>query len=213
VWRWTAPHPEWHGQHEWTHEVASFALASESTLVLVDPLLSADADAAEATVDCLDDLARSAAAVAIFVTVPYHVRSSEELRERFDASLHGHPACAKRLRRASALADVTAGELPADAQAIRIGNPQRQETPLYFPEHRALAFGDTIVGVDGEARVWEKLDNERRERWYRERFLPSLRPVLDVDAELLLFTHGPPVLTGGRDVLERGLAAPPWHYR
>ena len=51
VWRWTARHPEWHGQHEWTHEVASFALASESTLVLVDPLLSADADAAEATVE------------------------------------------------------------------------------------------------------------------------------------------------------------------
>jgi len=213
VWRWTARHPEWHGQHPWTHEVAGFALESDDALVLVDPLLPAGTDAAAATLDRLDELAHAARAVAIFVTIPYHVRSSEELRERFDATLHGHPACARRLRRPDVLADVTGGSLPAGADAIRIGSPLRQETPLFFPEHRALAFGDAVVGVDGEARVWETVGKPSRARWYRDRFVPSLRPLLEVDAELLLFTHGPPVLRGGREALERGLAAPPWHYR
>jgi len=193
--------------------VVAWALASPETLVLVDPQLPADEAAAETTRAWLDGLAGAARSVAIFATIPYHVRSSEELCERLGASLHGHPACAKRLRRSEALRDVRDGDLPAGAQAIAIGNPRRQETPLFFPERRALAFGDAIVGVDGEARVWEVLGNASRERWYRERFLPSLRPLLDVDADLLLFTHGPPVLGGGRDALERGLAAPPWHYR
>ena len=39
--------------------------------------------------------------LAILITIPYHVRSSEELWRRYrkdaETTIHGHPACAKRL--------------------------------------------------------------------------------------------------------------------
>jgi hypothetical protein len=218
--RWTAPHPEWwNASVPWTQEVASFALAGGDELVLVDPLLPREGDEREGVLAELDGLAAEAGAVAILVTIPYHVRSSEELHARYAAqgpvSLHGHPACARRLRDPGILRDVTAPDarLPAGARAFRIGSPVRQETPLYLPVQRALAFGDTVVGVDGELRVWDWLENPRRERWYRERFLPTLRPLLEVDAERVLVTHGPPALEHGRRKLEAALASPPWHYR
>ena len=176
VWRWTAPHPEWRNASvRWTHEVASFALVSRDELVLVDPLLDGDADAAGTTLDALDRLVSSTRALAIVVTIPYHVRSSEQLCERYaggvPVKIYGHPACAKRLRRRELLADITARDaaLPAGARAFRIGSPVRSETPVYFGSHRALAFGDAIVGVDGELRVWEALEDPKRARWYHER--------------------------------------------
>jgi hypothetical protein len=81
--------------------------------------------------------------------------------------------------------------------------------PLYLPSHRALAFGDTVVGVDGQLRIWESPDRGKRP-WYRDRFLPTLRPLLDLDVEHALVTHGPPVIGDGRRELQRALAAPPW---
>ena len=202
----------------WTWEVASFALAGSESLVLVDPLLPAADDAAQEVLTRLDALAASAKEIAIFVTIPYHVRSSEQLLERYAPSqrvtLHAHPAAAKRLRRGTRLADITRGDpLPAAAVAFRIGKPVRFETPVYFPGHAALAFGDAVVGVAGGLRVWESIGDAKRARWYEERFLPTLEPLADLDIESVLVTHGLPVLEDGRRHLERAFANPPWHYR
>jgi hypothetical protein len=219
IWRWTAPHPEWRNQRvPWTWDVASFALAGGDRLVLVDALVPEDEASSGEVLARLDALAEGVGAVSIFITIPYHVRSSEELFERYErthrVTLQGHPAAAKRLRRRDRLEDITANApLPADAVAFRIGKPIRFETPVYLPRHRALAFGDAVVGVEGELRVWDALEDPRRARWYEERFLPTLRPLLEPDAERVLVTHGPPVLEEGRKHLERALAAPPWHYR
>jgi hypothetical protein len=105
--------------------------------------------------------------------------------------------------------------LPGSAEAFAIGSPRRQEMPLWFPSHRALAFGDAAVGVDGTLRVWlwEVADSEKRKAWYQNRFVPSLEPLLQLEAESVLVTHGPPVVGGGREALRQALAADPWHYR
>jgi hypothetical protein len=220
IWRWTAPHPEWRSETvPWTHEVASFALVSEDSLVLIDPLVNADAGDTAATLASLDSLAGRSQKIAILVTIPYHVRSSEQLYERYgdtaQVSLHGHPACAKRLRNPDSLADITSDEavLPAGLRVFRIGDPVRFETPVWLGSHRALAFGDALVGVGGELRVWDSLEGGKRARWYYERFLPTLRPLLLLDTELVLVTHGPPVLRDGRRELEAALERAPWHYR
>jgi hypothetical protein len=219
VWRWTAPHPQWRNASvPWTHDVASFALSLPDELVLVDPLLDADEGVAAAQLERLDQLVSASRSVAIVVTIPYHVRSSEPLYDLYSASvpvsIHGHPACAKRLRKPELLADITAPDAkpPAGARVFRIGSPVRNETPVYFASHHALAFGDAIVGVDGELRVWEVIEGEKRARWYRDRFLPTLRSLLDADAELVLVTHGPAVLGNGKQKLERALTSAPWHY-
>jgi hypothetical protein len=208
IWRWTAPHPEWRPKIEWGQEVASFALAIDETLVLVDPLVP------EEVWPRLDELAEGRAAVASLITIPFHLRSSEDVLARYGAkaSVWGHAAVARKMRDGSALRTIEPGApLPGRAEAFKLG--RRQEMPLWFPSHRALAFGDAVVGVDGTLRVWESIDSEKRMTWYRTRLVPMLEPLLELDADSVLVTHGPPVLSGGREALREALAADPWHYR
>ena len=95
LWRWTARHPAFHPKG--FAEVACFALRDDLGTILVDPLLPED-DAA-----VLRGARRHRRrAVRIVVTVPYHVRSSEALwqryRERYETTIHGHPRCTTRLQ-------------------------------------------------------------------------------------------------------------------
>ena len=104
--------------------------------------------------------------------------------------------------------------LPTGVSAHAIGRPRRQETPLYLPSQRALAFGDAVAEVDSKLRVWStgKVD-DRRARWYRERFNPTLEPLLELEFDCVLVTHGQPVMANGRAELRAALAAPPWYHR
>lgn len=212
IWRWTAPHPEWRPDVEWGREVASFALAVEETLVLIDPLVPDD------VWPRLDELADERRSVAAVTTIPYHVRSSEDVLVRYGAKagVWGHPAAARRMRDPSSLRPIRPGAaLPGRAEAFAIGSPRRQEMPLWFPSRRALAFGDAIVGVDGALRVWlwDALDSAKRRAWYRSRYVPTFEPLLAPETDSVLVTHGPPVVGGGREALREALAADPWHYR
>jgi hypothetical protein len=205
--RWTAPHPEWQPDVEWAREVASFALEVDEMLVLVDPLVPDD------VWPRLDELAAERATVAALITIPFHLRNGEDVLGRYGAkaSLWGHPAVAKKLRDGSSLRPIEPGApLPGKAEAYTIG--RRQEMPLWFPSHRALAFGDAVVGVDGALRVWEDADTATRMAWYRNRLVPRLEPLLALDAATVLVTHGPPVVGGGGEALREALAADPWDY-
>jgi glyoxylase-like metal-dependent hydrolase (beta-lactamase superfamily II) len=214
LWRWTAPHPEWSPEHEWGHEVASFALESSDVLVLVDPQAPPEAPFWTE----LDRLCDRCTALALMVTIPYHVRSSSAIYDRYrgrtSVSVWGHAAARRRLAGLGAPVELVAPgkPLPAGAQAFAIGSPRRQEMPLYFPAHRALAFGDAVVGVEGELRVWETPERGRTP-WYKNRFLPTLRPLLELDIDHVLVTHGPPAIGDGKAQLERALSSAPWHYR
>jgi hypothetical protein len=55
--------------------------------------------------------------------------------------------------------------------------------------------------------------DDKRLRWYRERFAPTLEPLLALPAERILVTHGEPVLDGGASALRAAVAAEPWHHR
>jgi hypothetical protein len=46
--------------------------------------------------------------------------------------------------------------------------------PFELPSHRALAFGDTVLEIDGELRVWETIVSDGRRTRYEQRFLPTL---------------------------------------
>ena len=211
LWRWTARHPEWH-PGRFGAEVASFALDAGSDLLLIDPLLAG----VEAPVlDVLDRLARGHE-VHVLITIGYHVRSGEQLRARYDGGLWGPPNCASRLAEPARLRSLEPGtEGPGGAVAFRIGKPVRGERPLWLPSHRAVAFGDALVTTPaGDLRVWsqERLDDRRR-RFYRDRFAPTLAPLLDLPVERVLVTHGAPVLANGAAALRRALAEPPWTQR
>jgi len=85
---------------------------------------------------------------------------------------------------------------------------------LWLPSHRALVFGDAVVEHGGSLRVWcqDRVDEGVR-RFYRERFNPTLRTLLELDVERVLVTHGEPVLSGGGEALERALDSEPWYHR
>ena len=212
LWRWTARHPEWH-PGEFGAEVGCFAAQAGDTTLLIDPLLPPEPDPVLEVVDAaLRDR------LAILITIPYHVRSSEELWKRYrkdaETTIHGHPACAKRLKNKSGFHAFDIGrELPGSATAHRIGKPRRYETPLHLPSHEALVFGDAVAEWRGKLRVWatDKID-AKVERFYRERFNPTLERLLDLDFDAVLPTHGEPVLENGKRALRNALKAKPWYH-
>ncbi|HUK78750.1 MAG TPA: hypothetical protein VL117_14310 [Thermoleophilia bacterium] len=217
IWRWTARHPQWHTRIEWGHEVASYALIGDG-LVLVDPLLPATGAPGRAEVDrALERLAREASRLDITITIPYHARSAEELflryRDALPTAIWGHRAVARRFTDdATVLSEIEPGGPVGEvATALPIGKPRRYETPLYFPAHRALAFGDAVIGIDGGLRIWQEASTDPL--WHERVFVPTMRPLLDLDVERVLVTHGPAVLHDGRRALADAMAAGAWDYR
>jgi hypothetical protein len=213
LWRWTARHPEWH-PGEFGAEVASFAAQADDTTLLIDPLLPPDPSSVLAVID--ENLGKR---VAILATNPYHVRSAEELWTRYktaaETTIHGHPASAKRLTDRSAFHEIDPGvPLPAGVTAYAIGKPRRHETPLHLPSHKALVFGDAVAESGGRLVVWasEKVD-AKVERFYRERFNPTLEPLLELDFDAVLTTHGQPLMSDGKRALRDALDAKPWYHR
>jgi hypothetical protein len=213
LWRWTARHPEWH-PGEFGAEVASYAARAGDTTLVIDPLLPQDPSSVLAVID--ENLGKR---LAVLITVPYHVRSAEELWKRYkqdaETSIHGHPACAKRLTNRSAFQEIDpAVPLPGGVTAHAIGRPRRHETPLHLPSHRALVFGDAVAENGGRLAVWtsERVD-AKVERFYRERFNPTLEPLLELDFDTVLATHGQPLMSGGKRALRKALDSKPWYHR
>ena len=223
LWTWTCTHPEWH-PGEFGAEVRSWAArGNEGVLLLLDPLLPEQEVERETVLAQLDAEAghRATKAISIQVSVGYHARSSEELWDRYrrgDApvTVHGHDAVRRRLgkRVARDFREIEIGEeMPGGVVPMRIGKPKRQETPLHVKPHSALLFGDAIVTTDDGVRAWAHDPVDAKiEAFYRERFNPTVEPLIELGVERLLMTHGPPVLSDGSRALAEGIAAGPWYH-
>jgi hypothetical protein len=221
LYRWTAPHPDYEPDPEpdspadWAEHVGCVAYEAPDALVLIDPLvpdslwpaLDRLADKAPLAVPTsgsraspairlrrpvdTPDSAEQAGSrrVAVLTTIAFHRRSRDAVAERYGAST----SRAKKT-------------LPNGVETIPIR--RAGETMVWIPEHAALVPGDRILGGrDGGLRL-------SPDSWLR--YLPSgmtgaelreaLRPLLRLPIELVLVSHGEPVLSGGRDALERALA-------
>jgi hypothetical protein len=184
LWRWTAPHPEWEQRREvddpadWAQEVGCVAYATEDSLALIDPLVSDGDD------EVLDELAEGKREVAVLTTIRWHGRSGPELAKRYSAS-------------------TTA---PDGVEPVELAGAA--ETMYWIPEHGALVPGDRLIGdrppglrmcppswlryLDGFTQ-----DDLRRELRAR---------LLDLPIEMVLVSHGEPVLREGRVAVEPALA-------
>jgi glyoxylase-like metal-dependent hydrolase (beta-lactamase superfamily II) len=202
--------------------MTAYALRDGDDTILVDPQSgplrstkgSLVADESEQLLAALDEIVRGR--LRILVTTPFHVRGAELLwrrwRDRHEVTILGHEHCATRLDDRSAFRPWRGGEtLDGGVRAHTTGRPRRAETPFELPSHRAVAFGDTVLEIDGELRVWPRHRNgEGRRVWYEERFRPSLEALTRLDVERVLVTHGEPVLRDGARALAAALARPPW---
>jgi glyoxylase-like metal-dependent hydrolase (beta-lactamase superfamily II) len=208
LWRWTRTHPDWHPAG-FGDEVSSYALRDHEGLVLVDPLLDGEDDPELAALET-----QATGSVRILITMAYHVRSAElirdRLRPRHAVGIYGHASCASRLADTSGFTALAGGETIAGGiRAHAFGSPRRAELPFELPSHRALAFGDVVVETGGgELRVWAQ--GSAKQPWWDERFIPTLRPLAGLDVERVLVTHGAPVLEHGARELAAALERGPW---
>jgi hypothetical protein len=194
LYRWTARHPDAEPEPEpgtpadWGPEVGSVVYEAANALVLVDPLVPADRADLQEELDAL--VAQYGRRVAILTTIQFHRRSRGELAGRYGAST----SRAKKT-------------LPRGVETIPV--KRAGETMVWLPEHGALVPGDRLLGDErGGLRLCP-------ESWLR--YLPremghpelreALRPLLDLPIEMVLVSHGEPVLTGGRAALARALEA------
>jgi hypothetical protein len=208
IWRWTARHPEWH-PGRFGAEVASYALVEPRRTVLVDPLVPAGDEELWSRLDGV-----VAGRVTVLITIGYHVRSSAEVYARYPkTTVWGPRTVARRLADTSSFRELAPGAGPPGVRAFPIGRPRRSELPVLVESHRALAFGDAVVGVGQGLRMWctEPVD-ERREHFYAERFAPTLEPILAEEFDAVLVTHGPAVVRDGRAALRDAIRRPPWYH-
>jgi len=181
LYRWTARHPSWkpgarpESVGDWPHLVASVAVDLGEEVVFVDPLVP------EALWPRLDELV-AGRRVHVLTTVASHRRSAKEVLER-----HGGTT------------DPPAGVVPFAVPA--------RETEYWLPAFRALVVGDRVIG-DGQGGL-----RLCPESWLRGGARPlsvaeladGLRRLLELPVELVLVSHGEPVLAGGREALGRAL--------
>jgi hypothetical protein len=179
IWRWALPHPEWGTT---TQRVSSYVVHTGGDTVLIDPLLD-DTEPLDALVE---------GSVTVAITIPYHVRSAAEAARRWDARIVGHPDLARRgVKVHESAPRVTLHPIP--------GHKERVVQVL-----DALAFGDRVIGAEGGLRIW---DQTHVSAAYRARLNRWLEPLLELDFERVLTTHGEPVLSDGRAALRAALAA------
>jgi glyoxylase-like metal-dependent hydrolase (beta-lactamase superfamily II) len=184
LWRWTGRYEDWKG------EVASVALVSEAEVVLIDPLLAgAQWERLEGG---LGDRQLN-----VLLTIHWHARSAADVAARFPGTrVWAHSRNRAAVARRVPVTDVfRAGDaLPAGLVALE-ARP-RSEVLLWEPRSRALIVGDALLG-DGEKgpglhtcpASWlpESTDLED--------LRAALRPALDLPVELILTSHGAPVLS------------------
>jgi len=225
LWRWTAPHPEWTPASAtpsgWQRTVASVYSEPPAdradALLLVDPQLPApgtpDAERFWAALD--RDVERLDLPLAIVVICPWHARSTADIAERYAPARRVEivvPAAA--MHRLDLKPTRTFGDgddLPGGAVAYAIDGLDPGESALWLPHHRALVFGDAVLGEGGgELRVapvsWAPKDGAAA---YEARFRSSLRRLLDLDPAIVVTAHGDSAARDGRAALAAALDAPP----
>jgi hypothetical protein len=192
LWRWTARHPaaepdpEPESPADWPPDVGCVAYEARDAFVLVDPLLPREREPFLAEMDAR--VRRHGRRVAILTTIHFHRRSREQLAARYRAST-------SRAR---------AG-LPQGVQVIPI--PGAREFMVWLPEVRALIPGDRLLGAPGGLRMCpESWLGYLRNGMTLEGLREALSPLLDLPIELVLVSHGDPVLEGGREAIVRALA-------
>jgi hypothetical protein len=186
LYRWIARHPDWEPDQEpespgdWEPDVGCVAWAAPDGLLLIDPLVS-EWEELDALVE------RHGPAVHVATTLRFHARSRsrEEVLARYDAD----------------------ESLPAGAEAKQI--ERADETMFWLAEPRGLVCGDRLMG-DGRGGVRmcpESWLSYLRGSCTLDQLREGLRPLLELPIEIVVVSHGEPVLSDGHAALERALNA------
>jgi hypothetical protein len=194
LWTWTALHPSWTpeegGPEGWEQEVRSYAYDAGDSLVLFDPLVSPSE---------IQEVA-AGRPVSVLLTCRWHGRSSAELVQQLDATVHAPVASLEELG-VAALPYEQGEDLPGDVEP-QVGG-YSDEATLWLREHAALVVGDVFLGGERGFRV--QPDSWLAEGLTHDELRERLRPLLELPVELVLPTHGDPILEDAHEALEVAL--------
>jgi glyoxylase-like metal-dependent hydrolase (beta-lactamase superfamily II) len=189
LWYWEASHPDWTpgNPEDQGAKVSSYAVDDGERLLLLDPL-ALPPELAELAAD---------RETAIVLTCAWHERDARSLGERLDAAVfvpspeEGEPIKGRQL--------FSPGDrLPVGVEAFPGKDPN--DLVLWVENHRAVAVGDTLIVRRNKLQIpvdWLS------EGVTHEQVVALLRPLLELPAELVLPTHGPPT---DRAALEHALS-------
>ena len=192
LWRWTAAHPEWEHAEHWGPEVGSVYAELPDALVMVDPLVPQDEE--DRFWEALDrDVERVGKPVHVLLTVHWHERSVAAVLDRYKATLWRPEE---------------KGELPAGVHAEVVKGSDWVEALFFLEPHRALIAGDLLIGkAGGGIELPVGWFPKGEQDWAEQELKPELRKRLaELPVELVVVSHGDPVLEDGAAALERALA-------
>lgn len=202
LWRWTAYY------EEWRDTVGCVYYEAPDAVVLIDPLVPAEASEAVRFWKALDlDVARVDVPVHVYITVFWHARSAGEIVRRYSGTLHApsRARAANEKRTGVAPSVFRPGDrLPGGIEAFATG--RSTEVAYWIPEHRALVPGDVLLGADdGGLRLcptsWLPVGVTHA------RLRAALKPLLELPVERVLVSHGDPVTIDAKARLAEALSA------
>jgi glyoxylase-like metal-dependent hydrolase (beta-lactamase superfamily II) len=189
LWRWTARHPAWRPGAGWPDEAGCVYYEAPAITVLVDPLVPAENE--ERFWRALDrDVERVGHPVAVLLTAASHERSAGVVAGRYGAAVWA-PALA---------GSATTEELPAGVEQVALAGSGTGEVAFFLPAASALVVGDILGGTDAGLDVIASAAPGDAE------LLASLERMAALPAELVVPSHGEPVLSGGQTALRGALA-------
>jgi hypothetical protein len=192
VYHWLTPHPKIHLR------VSSYWL--DDVGVLIDPLVPADGG--------LEWFAgRPVQPSAILLTNRHHYRDSGRFVEAFGCTVHCNRAGLHEFSHGEIVEGFDPGDtLAGGVVACAVGGICTDDTALYLPERRAVAFADGLVrgGADAEGPLGFVPDMLMDDPPATKRaLLASFARLLDeLDFDHVLLAHGAPLLGTGRTQLQ-----------
>ena len=193
LWRWTARHPdavddpEPESPADWPPDVGCVACAADGALAVVDPLVPLGEE--EPFWSAMDALVtRHGPRVAVITTIGWHRRSGPELVERYGASTSRAKAA-----------------LPGGVRPLPVRGAG--ETMVWLEEHRALVPGDRLIGdrAGGVRLCPASWLRHLRGGMTIDALRTALEPLRERRVEMVLVSHGEPVLRDGAGALDHAL--------
>jgi len=183
LWRWTARHPNAADWPDWgppvPPEVGCVYYEAADAVVLIDPLLPAGEE--EDFLAYLDrDVERLGLPVSILLTAAWHERSAASLRERYRAG----------------------DRVPESVEVQPVEGAPEEQVAYFIRPHRALVVAEIFAG-DGRGGLALVPSPALQDRAALDR---SLRAIAELPVELVLVSHGEPVLRDGRRAIESALS-------
>ncbi len=200
--RWVAYHPEW------KQDVACLAYAKRPDLVLVDPMLPADAGESRRFLRALDREVRGRERpLHVLVTIHWHKRHAAEIADRYrkrpGVELWGPGSASEKLGLAANRALERVRRLPAGIVAVPC--LKGEEVVLWLPAARAVFAGDVLLG--GKRRPLRVCPQSWLPRGVeRAAVAKELRPLTTLPVELVVPAHGEPVREDAALHLRRAIA-------